>query len=66
VDDKPESFFAVVAATGRAKAKPFVVESTLRTQAKVIYMCCLETFPDAVIKKYTLTHHLLTAMTLMV
>jgi len=36
--DKLESFFAaVVAAAGRAKAKPFVVVSTSRTQAEVIY-----------------------------
>jgi len=51
--DKQEAFMAAIAAaTTKAKDAPFVVMSTLRTQAKVIHKHCLAACPDAVIKKY--------------
>jgi len=52
---KQEAFMAIIVATAtNAKAAPFVVISTLRTQAKVIHKHCLAACPDAVIKKYNL------------
>jgi len=51
--DKSETFFAaVVAAAKQAKTEPFVIVSTLQTQAEVIHKCCLEACPGAIIKKY--------------
>jgi len=51
--DKQEAFMAAIAAAAtKAKTEPFVVVSTLRTQAKVIHKHCLATCPDTVIKKY--------------
>jgi len=53
--DQPEAFLAaIVAAATKAKTEPFVVMSTLRTQAEVIHKHCLATCPDVVIKKYNL------------
>jgi len=50
---KQEVFMAAIAATTtNAKAAPFVVVSTSRTQAKVIHKHCLATCPNTVIKKY--------------
>jgi len=51
--DKPEAFFAaIVAAATKGKTVPFVIVSTLRTQAEVIHKHCLEACPDGVVKKY--------------
>jgi len=51
--DKQEAFMAAIAATAaKAKDAPFVVLSTLRTQAEVIHKHCLAACPDVVIKKY--------------
>jgi len=53
--DKQEAFMAAIAATAtKAKDAPFVVVSTLRTQAEVIHKHCLTACPDTVIKKYNL------------
>jgi len=53
--DKPEAFFAAIVATAtKAKTAPFVVMSTSRTQAEVIYKHCQVACPEAVIKKYNL------------
>jgi len=51
--DRPEAFLAaIVAATTKAKTEPFVVVSTLRTQAEVIHKHCKAACPNMVIKKY--------------
>jgi len=51
--DKQEAFMATIAAAAtKAKDAPFVVVSTLRTQAEVIHKHCLAACPDVVIKKY--------------
>jgi len=53
--DQSEAFMAAIAAAAAmAKAAPFVVVSTSRTQAKIIHKHCLEACPNAVIKKYNL------------
>jgi len=43
---------AIAATTINAKTAPFVVVSTLRTQAKIIHIHCKAACPNAVIKKY--------------
>jgi hypothetical protein len=43
---------AIAATATKAKTEPFVVVSTLRTQAEVIHKHCLAACPDSVIKKY--------------
>jgi len=51
--DKQEAFMAPIAATAiNAKTAPFVVVSTLRTQAKIIHKHCKAACPNVVIKKY--------------